>query len=274
MTPLAGPARSQPRSAAPFWLMAMLAAAGLHLLALAACLWQPARPLPPQPQAAPMAIELVMPLAAPSQPVTDLPPGPQQVQASAARATPQTAQQGQPDLPALPDQAQAEVALPKPEPEPIVHQPAKAPPTEQAEMLPEPLNPSADQLTAAKTSAPPSAASVQHSETLQAPAQGALRQQQLDARQHWEQLLYAHLEQHKRYPRQALRAHQQGMPTITLTMNRSGQVITVELAGSSGARTLDREALALAKRAEPLPLPPPEISGEQITLTVPVFFSL
>tara|TARA_R110002124_G_scaffold278760_2_gene450901 strand:- start:109 stop:918 length:810 start_codon:yes stop_codon:yes gene_type:complete len=269
MTPLAGPQRSRTRSGLPFWLAALLAGAGLHVLILAIYLWHPRQPLELQPQAAPMAIELVMPLAAPANQPTELPPGPEQTEAQAAKAEPVKVAETQPDLPEV---AKAEVSLPTPKPTPVK---APEPPVEEKpDDRPEPVNESADQQAAEQTTAPPSVATPNQSEAVSAPTLGAVRQQQLDARQQWEQLLYAHLQRHKRYPRQALRAHQQGMPTITLTMNRRGQVLSVNLASSSGARTLDREALALAKRAEPLPLPPPEIAGERITLTVPVLFSL
>ncbi|MGM8935479.1 TonB family protein [Pseudomonas neustonica] len=269
MTPLAGPQRSRTRSGLPFWLAALLAGAGLHVLILAIYLWHPRQPLELQPQAAPMAIELVMPLAAPANQRTELPPGPEQTEAQAAKAEPVKAAETQPELPEV---AKAEVSLPAEKPSPVK---APEPPVEdKPEETPEPVNESADQQAAEQTTAPPSVETPNQNETVSAPTLGAVSQQQLDARQQWEQLLYAHLQRHKRYPRQALRAHQQGMPTITLTMNRRGQVLSVNLASSSGARTLDREALALAKRAEPLPLPPPEIAGERITLTVPVLFSL
>lgn len=269
MTPLAGPERSQTRSELPFWLAALLAGICLHAAALTIYLWQPRNVPQLLPQAAPLAIELVMPLAAPVSPASELPPGPEQSQAAAANATPVTAVQQQPELPEL---EKAEVSLPAAKPTSVK---APQPPTEKPpEQQPEPLNNSANQQAAAATTAPPSMPAQQHAEQLSAPTLGALNQQQLNAKQQWQQLIYAHLEQHKRYPRQALRANQQGMPTITLTMDRNGLVLHVELASSSGARTLDAEALALAKRAEPLPLPPAEIAGEQITLAVPIRFSL
>lgn len=43
---------------------------------------------------------------------------------------------------------------------------------------------------------------------------------------------------------------------------------------SSGSPELDAETLALVRRAEPLPAPPPEVLGNPLTLTVPVRFSL
>ncbi|MGO1616347.1 MAG: energy transducer TonB family protein [Oceanisphaera sp.] len=57
-------------------------------------------------------------------------------------------------------------------------------------------------------------------------------------------------------------------------MDRSGKVLSASLVGSSGASSLDKEALTLVKRALPLPKPPSSIAGQQLTLTVPINFSL
>jgi periplasmic protein TonB len=43
---------------------------------------------------------------------------------------------------------------------------------------------------------------------------------------------------------------------------------------SSGASALDDEALALLRRAEPFPPPPPELPGARVDLTVPIRFNL
>jgi hypothetical protein len=43
---------------------------------------------------------------------------------------------------------------------------------------------------------------------------------------------------------------------------------------SSGVTALDEEAVALLRRAQPFPQPPPEILGERVYLTVPIRFNL
>lgn len=269
MTPLAGPQRSRSRSGVVFWLSAALAGIGLHATALAIYLWQPSPPQDLQPLSAPMVIELAMPLAAPPNPPNELPPGPEQTESAAAKPRPVVIEESPS---ARPEVAKAEVSLPARQPDPVE---AMEPPVEDTpDELPEPVNESADQNSASETSAPPSIENVQRSETVNAPTVGAISPQQLDARQQWEQLLYAHLEHYKRYPRQALRANQQGMPIIALTMDRNGQVLEVELIHSSGARTLDSEALLLARRAEPLPLPPPQVRGNPLRISIPIAFTL
>jgi len=42
---------------------------------------------------------------------------------------------------------------------------------------------------------------------------------------------------------------------------------------SSGSNLLDRETLALVERAQPLPPPPPEVSGSQIAVVVPIRYN-
>jgi protein TonB len=46
------------------------------------------------------------------------------------------------------------------------------------------------------------------------------------------------------------------------------------IATSSGFAALDEEPLALVQRAEPFPAPPPEVSGSEIKVVVPVGFSI
>ena len=44
-------------------------------------------------------------------------------------------------------------------------------------------------------------------------------------------------------------------------------VVVVRFVKSSGSSVLDKKALALVQRAEPLPPPPPEVPGAQILLS-------
>jgi protein TonB len=80
-------------------------------------------------------------------------------------------------------------------------------------------------------------------------------------------------EKEKRYPRKVKRLRKQGMPVIRFTINREGQVLDVELVRSSGTDSLDKEAMDLVYRAQPLIKPPQSVLGQQISLTVPIGFS-
>lgn len=58
--------------------------------------------------------------------------------------------------------------------------------------------------------------------------------------------------------------------TLRVTIDRLGNVLDVVIAIPSGTERVDSEALAAAKRASPVPRPPPELVGTPITLDVPV----
>lgn len=90
----------------------------------------------------------------------------------------------------------------------------------------------------------------------------------------WEGRLLAQLGKHRRYPRMAQLRRQQGVPWIRFVMNREGRVLSVRLERSSGVADLDREAVALPKRAQPLPKPPDDKPGDTLELVVPVEFFL
>ncbi len=82
------------------------------------------------------------------------------------------------------------------------------------------------------------------------------------------------LQRAKRYPDGARERDEQGVATVTFSMDRSGHVLSASLARSSGSTALDEEAVAMVRRAEPLPPVPADIAGATIKLTLPVAFSL
>ena len=109
-------------------------------------------------------------------------------------------------------------------------------------------------------------------------ATAALRKGQLSesgriAKINWQQALHAHLEKKKKYPRKAKRMKKKGTPVIRFTMDRDGHVINVSLIQSSGTSSLDKEAIDLVYRAQPLIKPPSSVAGNQLSLTLPINFS-
>lgn len=208
----------------------------LHVapLIVAGGLWaaRPSVVLPPEPV---FEVELVR-LQAPPRPPSEQPPGPTQVEAAA-----QTPVLKLPVQPRLQVAAVTDVEpLPAPPPTPRVEAAAETPP-------------------APETTAPPSRP------VPPAPSASA-------AAQTWQSRVLAHLERRKRYPAEARARRLQGVAHVRFTMDRQGRVLAAALERSSGHAALDREALALLQRAQPLPPPPAETPGERITLTVPVEF--
>jgi protein TonB len=86
--------------------------------------------------------------------------------------------------------------------------------------------------------------------------------------------LLAHLNRHKHYPRAARARREEGVVTLSFTMDRNGRVLARYIAKSSGSAALDAEALAMLQRAEPLPAFSASMGGETRSFNVPIRFSL
>jgi protein TonB len=84
----------------------------------------------------------------------------------------------------------------------------------------------------------------------------------------WERLLVAQLERHKRYPPAA--GGKVGEAKLAFSIDRSGQVVASRIVHSSGSEALDQEALALIKRAAPLPPPPAGVPEDRLSFVVPI----
>ncbi|AFI85635.1 energy transducer TonB [Methylophaga nitratireducenticrescens] len=128
--------------------------------------------------------------------------------------------------------------------------------------------------SAPKTSAPQAAEVKTKAESTTARRSGKLNEQIVQARDNWQYRLHAHLAQYKQYPSSARRKGREGSPRIAFTMSRDGTVLDVWLVQSSGTELLDRAAQQLIRQAEPLPALPDEIKEQELTLTVPINYSL
>ena len=268
MTPLAGEGFA-PRTREPlYWLLAMLAALLAHVGVALAMLWHPRAEFVEAPPAAPLVMDVAV-LAAPEAAPSELPPGPQQTEAAPA-PEPVVPEEPLPEPP-------LEEPVPELEPEVVLETRPEPPPEPQdiTEQEPDPDTAAASEApndqAAPDTTAPVSLPAAP-ADTAAAPSVGAFTQQAADARQRWQSALQAHLERRKRYPRQAQMMRREGVPWVTFTMDRQGKVLAASLFRASGVTVLDEESLALVHRAEPLPAPPPEVTGETISLTVPVEF--
>jgi TonB family protein len=86
----------------------------------------------------------------------------------------------------------------------------------------------------------------------------------------WQKELLAHLDKHKRYP--ADRANKEAEIVLSVAFDRMGHVLAASIAKSSGDKSFDEAALAMMKRADPVPSPPPLVADEGLTFTLPVNF--
>lgn len=93
--------------------------------------------------------------------------------------------------------------------------------------------------------------------------------------QSWKAKVLGHLMRYQRYPQFALENNIEGTALTAIRIDRQGNVLDVQINRSSGANILDTEALSLAKRASPLPVPPPHLfKGESIVLPIPLLFDI
>ncbi len=89
--------------------------------------------------------------------------------------------------------------------------------------------------------------------------------------QTWQSQLMARLERYKKYPAEARARRETGTVFVRFSLDTAGNVLSVELARSSGFSALDSEVLALVRRASPLPAPPADFPS---AITAPVAFSV
>ncbi|ELM3740366.1 cell envelope integrity protein TolA [Yersinia ruckeri] len=91
----------------------------------------------------------------------------------------------------------------------------------------------------------------------------------------WIAILQSHLANFKRYPPGVRNKQRKGTAIIKFSIDSEGRVLSAMLAGSSGSTLLDSEALAMLKRAQPLPKPPAELlSAGQFVITLPLDFDM
>ena len=197
-------------------------------------------------------IELAALPVAPDINPTEVPPGPQQTQAQ-----PQPA-------PAKPVEKTVELP-PAPQAEPQL---AVTPPPKQVE---KPAEKKPRQQHASLASAPSTAEN--RAERAAAPVPGAASHNP-NALPNWKSELVARLERYKQYPAQAQSRGEQGVAQLAFSVDRNGGVHHARIMRSSGSSLLDEATLALVERAAPLPPPPPEISGAQIAIVVPIRYNM
>ncbi|MGP0878159.1 TonB family protein [Serratia sp. CY71090] len=91
----------------------------------------------------------------------------------------------------------------------------------------------------------------------------------------WESLVKGKLNRIKEYPPDARNRRRSGMPQVSFNVDAQGRVSNVILLARSGTASLDREAVAVVSRAQPLPPPPPEMLQQgAVRVTMPIDFNL
>lgn len=87
----------------------------------------------------------------------------------------------------------------------------------------------------------------------------------------WRKQTVARLNDHRQFPLPTL--GQLGTAKIGVVVDRDGLLASHWLKESAGNRALDAESLAIVERAQPFPIPPPDLKGEQLSLEIAFVFT-
>ena len=205
--------------------------------------------------AAAIVIEFAPVPVAPAMPQMEIPPGPEQVVSDASPNKPTESLEEKIEEKI---EQKVEAKLEQKIEEKVDSKPVEEPPPEVA---PAPMT-SAPQAIPEQTAAIPAA-----------PTQGQITPQNSPATVKWRGQVVALIERNKHYPETSARRGERGVAQVFFSLDRRGRVLESRVVRSSGASALDEEALALLRRAQPFPPPPPEFPGDSVTLILPLRFA-
>jgi protein TonB len=174
----------------------------------------------------------------------------------------------------------ADLRPPMPTPQPI-EAPRRAPPRPPIEtptvlQAPE-ASPSPTTATPAPTDEPDVASAATDTvpgEPDLAPAQAAATPVDAGELALYMSAIMRELRKHKVYPRELKKSRTQGTVVLRFTLDRDGRLLSSRVTQGSGSAELDRAALEMLERAEPLPAIPDSIDRSELVLAIPVEYSL
>jgi periplasmic protein TonB len=255
---------SEQRPSRRLWVTAAALALALHFggAALAVAHLQ-TRDIDQSPGAP--AIEIGLEMMSPHREAIDLPPGPD-TDASVAS-------------PAIPEQRVElkETALPKDVPtatevpDRVVTPNDSRKPREDDTKLAAVQTQASTESVAAEATATPSTEAIEDGARSVAPAQG-IGESARRLRATWQKELIAHLDKHKRYP--AERSQKSAEILVSFALDRRGHVLAAAIVKGSGDAAFDQAALAMVRRSDPVPVPPPLVADEGLSFTLPVIFKV
>jgi periplasmic protein TonB len=106
-------------------------------------------------------------------------------------------------------------------------------------------------------------------ETAKAPNPG-LGKDMLKLTEDWGRKISAYFELHKRYPEGKKRS---AKVTVSLVLNRLGNVVSVAVQQSSGDPSFDEAAVSMIRRSDPVPAPPAGLKDDQYSFSLDVNFN-
>lgn len=170
-------------------------------------------------------------------------------------------------LPVRPAPAPALPAKPEPRPEPVV---VKSEPVPSAVPAPVPAP-----VTAPAPALPAAPAPRPDAETPPAArAMPAALPGKPDDVKRYIAALMRQLNRHKTYPAELKKTKTEGRVVLQFSLDRSGRLTAASVKQSSGHPELDRAALEMLARANPLPAIPDFMARDELALAIPVEYSL
>jgi protein TonB len=244
------------------WFLAALGALALHVGGVALAIAHLRTDDLDESLGAP-AIEIGLELMSPRLEATDLPPGPD---ADASVASPALAEQkAEVKETELPKDTPTETE----DPDRVVTPNDSRKPKEDDTKIATVETSASTESVAAEATATPSSEAIQQGPRSIAPAQGTGESAQR-MRATWQKELSAHLDKHKRYP--AARSQKSAEILVSFALDRMGHVLSASIVKGSGDATFDEAALAMVRRSDPVPRPPPLVADEGLSFTLPVIF--
>jgi protein TonB len=244
------------------WIFAGLSALALHLGGAALAVAH-LRTDDLDDQLGAPAIEIGLELSSPKLEPTDLPPGPD---SDASVASPALAEQkAEVKETDLPKDTPTETENPD---RVVTPNDVKKPVEEDAKIAAVQTQASQESVAAEATATPSSDETPQATHSV-APAQGT-GETARRLRTTWQKELIAHLDKHKRYP--AERVQKSAEIVVGFALDRTGHVLSASIVKGSGDPVFDAAALAMIRRSDPVPQPPPQVADEGLNFTLPVIF--
>jgi periplasmic protein TonB len=246
------------------WIFASLCALALHLGGAALAFAHLRSDEPDDALGAP-AIEIGLEMTAPKLEPTDLPPGPDTEASVASPAlAEQKAELKETDLPKdTPTESENPDRV-------VTPNEVKKPVADDAKMAAVQTQASQESV-AAEATATPSSDNIPQATRSVAPAQGT-GDTARRIRATWQKELIAHLDKHKRYP--ADRGLKSAEIVVGFALDRTGRVLSAKIVRGSGDAAFDEAALAMIRRSDPVPQPPPLVADEGLNFTLPVIFKI
>jgi protein TonB len=254
---------NEQRPSRRLWVFAAVAAFLLHLGGAALAVAHLRSDEADEPSGAP-AIEIGLELTSPHLEATDLPPGPD---TEASLASPALAEQkAELKETELPKDVPTETENPD---RAVTPNDSNKPKEDDSKMAAVETSASVESEATEATATPSSEALPQSTRSV-APAQGTgVNARRLRAT--WQKELIAHLDRHKRYPTQ--RSEKSAEIVVGFALDRMGHVLSASIVKGSGDAVFDEAALAMVRRSDPVPQPPPAVADEGLSFTLPVGFT-